>query len=1097
MKTFNKDGLRFIIGTLVAAVTAVLVASIISTSLGTLAEAIRESNANTSASSSGGSSSSSSSTPSSLSSSSSSSSSSASSSSSSSSSVAVEIHQITFNTAGGTAVTPATLQIPHGEFILNFPVTTLANNTFLGWYTGVTPNDVLFTGVMPVVQDMTLFARWQLTVDIPLVEPGVVTWRVAFNATGGSNVGHVQIADGRTMELPSTTRAGYVFLGWFTGNLPGDVQFTSSTIVDRDMTLVARWERQSFMITFLTYGGSFVAPMTAKAEAPIAAPSNPTKLNFSFGGWFTTVDYTTEFVFDKMPEVNTTLHALWTPGTFEGLRYTCSTTECIITGYQGIHSSIYIPAEIDELPVTMVADRAFEGNENLVSITFEDGEGSSSSLKTIGTSAFANMATLRDLTLPQSALKTIKNDAFRNSSLLTAVDIPAGVTTLGTNVLTGTDSIERITVRPGNNTTSVGTFNFKYLFGGTAFNSAVNVPLSLETVIVSDGVSFGATTIPNDFLRDLPMIKEVVMPSSVTNMGTAVLLGANQLNTLTWTFTSSVDGAANSFLSYAFNTGHTTITNVPTTLENVTINKNNLTRIGSYAFYNIANLKEINIPDNITELGTYSFAHAVVNTSKIKIISLPSSIVTIQANAFTNNSSVEDIELPQNLVTIGASAFQNTSSLIEMEIPNSVTTIGANILTGSNALRKLTYSNNSLALASRFLRYFFGGSVASGAVPASLKTVEITTGDALVASYFENINTIETIFLPSTIATINNRAFFGMTALRQVAVLGTVAVPDRVVLPSALTTLGTSVFQNAASIRHVTIPAAITQIPVDTFNGATELTTLVTGPSMTVIGDRAFQNTKLSTFTFSNNLTTIGVSAFQGTLLTQVVVPNTVTFIGASAFRNMGALTSITFPSAVPTVAPLFALGNDVLTGAQVLTTINFHIDMLPTAGNRTVRYFFGGNTSGGGTIPATLTTINLTGGTILGPNFFIGLNTLVNVTLPNTLTEIGSQAFDRTTNIIELTIPQSVISIGASAFREMTSLVQLTFLRETLPTTLGATLFATSSADARILTNLFIIVPNAAAVTAYRVNAQFNAFANENPTRLVPAEAEPEVILP
>jgi hypothetical protein len=1074
MKTFNKDGLRFIIGTLVAAVTAVLVASIISTSLGTLAEAIRESNGNSSANSLSGSSSLSGSNSSNT-------------TSSSPNSVINEVHQITFNTAGGTAVTPSTLQIPHGEFILNFPATTLTNNTFLGWYTGVTPNDVLFTGTMPVVQDMTLFARWQQIVEIPVGEPGAVTWRVAFNATGGSTVDHVQVDDGRTMQLPVTTRVGYVFLGWFTGDLPGDVQFTASTIVVRDMDLVARWERESFMITFLTYGGSFVAPMTAKAEAPISAPINPTRQNFSFGGWFTTVDYTTEFVFDKMPDDSITLHALWTPGTFEGLRYTCSTTECIITGYEGVHSSIYIPAEIDELPVTMVADRAFEGNENLVSITFEDGEGSSSYVKTIGTSAFANMATLRDLTLPQSALETIKNDAFKNSSLLTAVDIPSGVTTLGTNVLTGTDSIERITVRPGNNSKSVATFNFRYLFGGgTVFNSAVNVPLSLETVIVSEG----ETTIPSDFLRDLPMITEVVMPKSITTMGTAVLLGANKLNKLTWTFTSSVDGAANSFLSFAFNNTHTVVTNVPTTLENVTINKTTLTKIGSYAFYNIASLTQINLPNNITELGTHGFAHAAVNTSKIKEISLPSSLLAIPANLFLNNSSVTDIELPENLVTIGASAFQNTTSLDEIEIPNTVTTIGANILTGSNSLEKLTYSNNSLPANTRYLRYFFGGtSVTAGVVPQSLKTVEITTGDALVASYFESITTIETIFLPSTIATINNRAFFGMTALRQVAVLGSIPTPDRVVLPSALTTLGTSVFQNAASIRHVTIPAAITQMPVDTFNGATELTTVVTGTSMTVIGDRAFQSTKLTTFTFANNLTTIGVNAFQGTLLTQVVVPNTVVSIGNDAFRSMSALTTITFPSTVPAVAPLFTLGTNVLTGAQVLTTINFHIDMLPTlASNRVLRYFFGGSTTVVGTIPTTLTTVNLTGGTVLSGQFFQNLTGLINVTLPSTLIEIGTLAFDGVTGITALTIPQSVNSIGASAFRAMTGLARLTFLRETLAATLGTTLFATSAASAVILDNLFIVVPTEEALTAYIVNAQFAAFNTVTPIRIVVA---------
>jgi hypothetical protein len=373
-------------------------------------------------------------------------------------------------------------------------------------------------------------------------------------------------------------------------------------------------------------------------------------------------------------------------------------------------------------------------------------------------------------------------------------------------------------------------------------------------------------------------------------------------------------------------------------------------------------------------------------------------------------------------------------------------------------------------------------------VPATLRTIEITTGDSLVASYFESVTSIETVFLPSTITTINNRAFFGMTALRQVAVLGSIATPDRVVLPSALTTLGTAVFQNAANIRHVTLPEAITTLPADTFNGATELTTVVNGTSMTTIGDRAFLNTKLSTFTFANNLTTIGVNAFQGTLLTQVVVPNTVTSIGAEAFRNMSALTSITFPSTVPSVAPLFTLGANVLTGAQVLTTINFHIDMLPTAGNRTVRYFFGGTTSGGGTIPTTLTTINLTGGTILGPSFFIALNTLVNITLPSTLTDIGAQAFDRVTSVTALTIPQSVNNIGASAFREMTNLVQLTFLRETLAATLGTTLFATSAASAVILPNLFIVVPTEAALTEYIVNAQFAAFNTVTPIRIVVA---------
>jgi hypothetical protein len=1052
MKSFNKEGLRFIIGTLVAAVTAVLVASIISTSLGTLAEAIRGSNGNSSDGSG---------------------------SSTSEPNAEDEIHQVTFNPSGGSAVNPATLHIRHGEYILNFPASTLPNNTFIGWYTGVTPNDVLFTGTMPVVQDMTLFARWQLIVDAPVLEPGTITWRVAFNPTGGSPVDTVQVSDGRTMDLPPTTRDGYVFLGWFTGDLPGDIQFTASMIINRDMTLIARWERESFMITFLTYGGSFVTPIIAKADSPITAPATPTKQNFSFGGWFTTVEYSTEFDFTTMPSVSTTLHAFWIEGTFEGLEYFCTTSECIITGYDGVHSSIYIPSEINELPVTLVSDRAFEGNSELVSITFEDsfeeGEGVVSSLKTIGTSAFANMSRLRSLALPQTALKTIKNDAFRNSSLLTAVDIPAGVTILGTNVLTGADSLERVTVRPDNNVVNVPTINFKYLFGGTAFNTpGVSVPLSLKTVIVSEG----ATNIPADFLRDLPMISEVIMPKTLTTVGLNVLTGATNLETLTWTFTSLLTNN-NSFLGYAFGSStNSAINNLLAKLKTVTINETTTTTLGAYALYNLPNVTSLTIPDNITEIQSFAFAHPLAGTSQLQYFDLPS-----------------------ELVTLGTNVFQNSSALLELDVPDSVITIGTNFLTGTNKLHTLSFNHNSPLLANRFLRYFFGGGSynSGGTLPTDLKRVEVRgEPTALATGYFFGFTSIETILLPTTLTTLNNETFRGMTSLKQIQNRGQTIEANRIILPDSITTFGTNMFQGATAITHVKMPASLTSIPVDTFNGATNLETVIPPTAYTTIGINAFLNTKLSTFTFSSSLTSIGISAFQGTLLSTVVVPNSVTIIGNDAFRNMNALTAITFPSVVPTSPAIFQLGTHVLTGAQVLTTINTHINVLPST-NNVLRYFFGGTTTlNTGTLPTTLTTVNLTGGTTLTSSFFQNATTIVNVTLPSSLMIIGASAFEGAIRIKELTIPALVDNLGAAAFRGMIELAKLTFLRETLPTTIGANLFTTTSAvGSPILENLFIFVPTEAAVNNYNTNLQFNAFATPVPTRLVASQAEPEVILP
>jgi uncharacterized repeat protein (TIGR02543 family) len=1038
MAKFNQEGLRFIIGTLAASVTAILVASILSTSLGTLAEAIRETASSSSVSSSSSSSESSSEEP------------------------EVVEHTVTFNTLGGTAVANATLIVEHGEYILNFPATSKANHTFDGWYTGITPNDVLFTSSMPVVQDMTLFAKFTLIPTDPEVEPGNVTWVVAFDVQGGTPISSVQVEDGRTFQLPNASRTGYVFLGWYTGTLPIDVIFTSNTPVLRNTTLYARWQRQSFMITFLSNGGTLVEPLTAQAGSPIVAPVNPVRKNHTFTGWFTEVELTNVFTFTTMPDVSTTLYAGWEVGTFEGLKTACSSTECVITGYDGIHSELFIPAEIDGVPVTMVADRAFEDNANLVSITFEDGEGASSQIKTIGLSAFANMPALRTLTLPETSLKTIRNDAFRNSSSLKALDIPSQVTSLGTNVLTGTDALERVTVRSTNNSASSALLSIKYLFGGTVYNSVgVNVPLSLEKVIISNG----ATVMPNDFLRDLPMVREVVIPSSITSMGTNVLTGATNLTTLTWTFTSTVSGAANSFLTYAFGSAHAAVTNLPANLSTVTINPTSATRLATYALYNLPNVTTLNIPDNITEIDSFAFAHAAAGTSKLPYIDLPS-----------------------GLLTLGTNVFQNSSELLELDIPDTVTNIGASLLTGTTKLHTLSYNHNSPLVANRLLRYFYGGTVfnSGGTLPTQLKTVEMRgEPTALLLGYFFGFTSIETILLPASLTTLNNQTFQGMTSLKQIQTRGQTVVPNQVILSDTITTLGTNMFQGSTAITYVKMPAALTTIPNDTFNGATNLETVVPPTAYTTIGSNAFLNTKLANFTFASSLTTIGISAFQGTMLTNVVLPNSVINIGNDAFRSMQALTSITFPSSVPvTPAPAFVLGTNVLSGAQLLTTVSLHIDVLPSA-NRTLRYLFGGTTVGTGTLPSGLRTVTLTGGTILTTSFFsvasANMGFITNVTLPSTLTEIQGSAFSGMTGLLQLTIPQTVVNIGASAFAGTTSITTLTFLNPALPTTLGLTLFTTMNSVA------LVYVPNGS-LAVYQANAQFAAFAE----RLIETPANP-----
>lgn len=112
---------------------------------------------------------------------------------------------------------------------------------FLGWSTD--PNatvaayqagDVCTTGV-----NHTLYAIWS---------PKQLT--VSFDADGGMAVESIPVTYGETIaSLPTPTRKGYSFEGWYNGN----VLFTTQTVITQDLLLKAHWsEKQLTMLSLPT-----------------------------------------------------------------------------------------------------------------------------------------------------------------------------------------------------------------------------------------------------------------------------------------------------------------------------------------------------------------------------------------------------------------------------------------------------------------------------------------------------------------------------------------------------------------------------------------------------------------------------------------------------------------------------------------------------------------------------------------------------------------------------------------------------------------------------------------------------------------------------
>ena len=78
--------------------------------------------------------------------------------------------------------------------------------------------------------------------NLKIIQPESVMYIVTFNSNGGTEVSDVKVPEGNTVTEPAIpTRDGYTFAGWYLGNNKYD--FTTG--VDRNITLVAKWNKNN------------------------------------------------------------------------------------------------------------------------------------------------------------------------------------------------------------------------------------------------------------------------------------------------------------------------------------------------------------------------------------------------------------------------------------------------------------------------------------------------------------------------------------------------------------------------------------------------------------------------------------------------------------------------------------------------------------------------------------------------------------------------------------------------------------------------------------------------------------------------------------
>ena len=203
-------------------------------------------------------------------------------------------------------------------------------------------------------------------------------------------------------------------------------------------------------------------------------------------------------------------------------------------------------------------------------------------------------------------------------------------------------------------------------------------------------------------------------------------------------------------------------------------------------------------------------------------------------------------------------------------------------------------------------------------------------------------------------------------------------------------------------------PKAVTRIESNAFKGGdpiffpSQLKTFVMPDSVTSVGDNAFNGCiKLTSVTLSSNLRTIGASAFYGCrVLTSVTMPDSMESIGSAAFSYCSGLVNVTLPD-----NPLFTVIPEKLfyMDGSLQTTNIADLTHLASIGS----YAFSDTAIKIITLPNSVTGI--------GSNAFTACRSLESITLPDNpgFTTLPDDLFAECNVLKSLVIPASVTSLG------------------------------------------------------------------------------------
>ncbi|MGN0814903.1 MAG: leucine-rich repeat protein [Candidatus Coproplasma sp.] len=257
-----------------------------------------------------------------------------------------------------------------------------------------------------------------------------------------------------------------------------------------------------------------------------------------------------------------------------------------------------------------------------------------------------------------------------------------------------------------------------------------------------------------------------------------------------------------------------------------------------------------------------------------------------------------------------------------------------------------------------------------------------------------------------------------------------------------ITAIGSYAFSGCSNVTEISLPEGLTSIGNYAFKDCSALLEAVVPDGVTTIGTGAFSGcVSLESVTLPESLTSIGGSAFMDcSSLIEAVVPDGVTTIGSGAFSGCASLESVSLPFVGGSATPAYSAASTLFGYIFGTTEYTGSTATVQRYGNSYYATYY---------IPSSLTSVAVAGGEIFYGAFY-GCSNLTEITLPDNLTSIGTNAFCNCSSLTGITVPDSVTTIGSGAFGGCASLESIT-----LPF-VGSSASATSSSSSTLFGYIF-----------------------------------------